>query len=77
MTATISPMETTFTITQSQLDVELKKSGKRGYQKGRRGGIKHGKDIGINICLALGRLTGQPKGYYKALNEVIKNLELK
>jgi len=40
-----------------------------------RSGTEHGKTKAINTCVALGRQTAQPKGYYKALGEVIDNLE--
>ena len=55
--------------------INYKDGFKHGYQAGCRAGVKRGKTIAINTCMTLGRLTGQPKGYYKALDEVIKNLE--
>jgi hypothetical protein len=55
----------------------LESEFKRGYQKAYRAGTNHGIDKAINTCMALGRLNGKPYGYYKALREVINNLELR
>jgi hypothetical protein len=46
----------------------------KAYARGYRVGVKRGKTIAINTCMALGRLTDQPKGYYLALSNVITNL---
>jgi hypothetical protein len=57
--------------------INYKNGFKRGYQKGWRSGVKRGKTLAINTCIALGHVTSQPKGYYRALSEVIDNLELR
>ena len=46
-----------------------------GYSKAYRVGTSHGKTLAIDICMILGRRLGQPKGYYKALGEIIEELE--
>ena len=48
---------------------------KKGYSKAYRVGTSHGKTLAIDICMILGRRLGQPKGYYKALGEIIEELE--
>ena len=51
------------------------KAYKAVYQKAYRAGTLHGITKAINTCMVLGHQTAQPKGYYKALGEVINNLE--